>query len=158
MALLEDKLLSYSTLNEGDDEDKREEHLEAEEERKFDEAEAEAMAAGCPDDAELEGTSGYRQWEAAGMSREDYKQMLKGEADSRRKAADPLAERPSGRRTGPKGVIADKKWHDYLEAKKADRERATARDALRRMAGGVETDLVDGSHVGHQRAKVRQQG
>lgn len=138
-------MLTFSVLNEGDDEDKRVDHLLAEEEKKYDAQEEEAMAAGCPDDAELGGGSGYRQWAAAGMSKEDYKQMLKEEASAKRKAADPLAERTSGKKSGPKGVIADKKWHDFQELKRLDREAAAARDARLRAARGVESDLVDGN-------------
>jgi len=39
--------------------------------------------------------------------------------DRDRKARDPLAERTSGRRTGPKGVLADKAWNDQQRAKAA---------------------------------------
>lgn len=34
-----------------------------------------------------------------------------------RKAADPLAERRHGPKAGPKGVLADKAWHDHLAMK-----------------------------------------
>lgn len=145
MALLEDKLLSFSLLTHGEDEDKRHEHYEEEEGRKYDEQEEAALAAGCPDDGELGGGSSYRQWEAAGMTKEDYKQMVKEAADAERRAADPLAERTGGRRTGPKGVIADKKWHDYQQMKKRARDSAAARDALRRAAAGADGTLVDGN-------------
>lgn len=140
MAMLEEKLLSFSLLREGEDEDKREDHLAEEAARKADDAAAEAESAGIDRD-ESEGGISNR---FAGLSKAEYAELMEEAAKLQRKREDPLGERTTGRTAGPKGVIADKAWHDFQEMKKADRAAAAARAAVQRTGLGSEMALLGG--------------
>lgn len=140
MAMLEEKLLSFSLLKEGEDDDKREDQAAEEAASKADEAAAEAESAGIDRD-ESEGGISNR---FAGLSKAEYAELMEEAAKLQRKREDPLGERTTGRTAGPKGVIADKAWHDLQEMKKAERAAAAARAVVQRNGVGSEMSLLGG--------------
>lgn len=69
----------------------------------------------------------------AELDREYNNEMDKRAAE----AADPFFERTHGPKTGPKGVKADKAWHDSLVRKESDRVEMRALETARRAGYGA---------------------